>query len=529
MGGLLPYSLDSLKATLMTHLTKFLQAMIIVAVLGVLFPFTAFAQDIADCDETPNGQGGQDIVCDGYHEGVVNGTAGNDTITNEGTLDGYLWGGGYGTDPNQNDTLINNGTVGDGEVNPYTNLDDDGIWGSTGDDIIINNGTVNGGLVGAIFGDDSLGTGSDDDTIIHNGTANGDINGDFSAQGNDTITINGTVNGGVYGDAAPMLVPYGGTTGGGNDEIILQNNAVVTGGIFGGAGFDILTFAFEILDFLLYNAVINTISTANPASGSLDYNGNIFQWWGFEQIQNNVVFIGTPPPEPTEEVTPEPTSEVTPEPTQEVTPEPTQEVTPEPTSEVTPEPTSEVTPEPTSEVTPEPTSEVTPEPTQEVTPEPTQEVTPEPTQEVPPEPTSEVTPEPTQEVTPEPTSEVTPEPTSEVTPVAPIYTLTPTPLPIAPEIKDGRLNRYDLAAPAAVYCNAGGVLVIDINEIGRGGAAFQVSGGQITVGLAQAITSGQNVLLAQNDEHSLWALTTNELQMHSPNYDFIFDGGRCAA
>ncbi|MBZ0284665.1 MAG: hypothetical protein K8L97_28260 [Anaerolineae bacterium] len=478
----------------MQHRTNLLRFMLIitVAALVLVFPLMTSAQDIADCDDSPNAQGGLDTVCDGYHEGVINGTANSDNITNNGTLDGYLWSGGYSNNPNQTDTLINNGTVGDGEVNPYTNLDDDGIWGGAGNDVIINNGVVNGGVVGAIFGDDSVGVG-DDDVIIHNGIANGDINGDVSAQGDDTITVNGLVNGSVYGDASPDLLPYGGTTGGGNDEIILQNNAVITGGIFGGVGFDILTFAFEILDFLLYNAVVDAISTASPASGILNYAGNVFQWSGFEQIQNNVVYIGTPTPDPTEEVTPtpDPTEEVTP------TPDPTEEVTP------TPDPTEEVTP------TPDPTEEVTP------TPDPTEEVTPTP------DPTEEVTP------TPDPTEEVTPTPDPTDEPVK-VVTLTPTPLPIAPEIKDARLNRYDLAAPAAVYCRAGGVVVIDITEASVGGEAFYASGGQIAVSLAQAVTTGQHVLVVQGAGHSLWALTTNELQLHADDYDFIFDAGRCA-
>ncbi|MBL8161629.1 MAG: hypothetical protein JNJ61_06540, partial [Anaerolineae bacterium] len=235
--------------------------------LSLLLPFTVLAQAVADCDETPNAAGGQDITCEGDHPGVVNGSNGSDEIVNNGTIDGYIWSGIIGAvSDTQNDTIINNGTVGDGEVNEYTGFDDDGIWGAAGNDTIINNGTVNGGAVGAIFGDDLDGNG-DDDTIINNGTSNGDINGDVGGAGNDTIIINGTVNGSVYGDASELLIPFGGTADGGNDTVELQNNAVITGTIFGGLGFDILSFAFEVVEWTIFTQLSDLIAAANPMVG----------------------------------------------------------------------------------------------------------------------------------------------------------------------------------------------------------------------------------------------------------------------
>jgi hypothetical protein len=361
---------------------------------------------LAACNSTPNSSGGADIHCTGHTPGVENGTPGDDHIVNDGQLDGYIWGAGFGRDPNQTDTIINNGTVGDGLPNAATNDDDDGLWGSPGSDTIINNGTVNGGSVSAITGDGDFFAGpTDHDTIINNGTVNGDINGDFTAIGNDTIIINGVVNGDVYGDVSPLLIALGGTTNGGNDSVILQNNGVVTGVIDGGPGQDTLTFEFQIEDYNEYQHVMDSLSGASAAGGSLTYGGHVFTWRNFEQLINLIQFIG----------------------------------------------------------------------------------------------------------------------------LVEAGAMSIEELVNRWSPGDGRINSADAGAPAAVYCQEGGVVVVDITDEGTGGASFAASPEQVQTSLSQATGSGQHVMIAEGSGHSLWALSSNELQLHSDQYDFIFQPGLCAA
>jgi len=134
----------------------------------------------------------------------IKGLAGDDTITNNGTVGQHIWGNAG------NDTITNNGTVG---------------WhiiGGLGNDTITNNGTV--GLY--IYG------GLGNDTITNNGTVGGYIFGD---SGDDTITNNGTVGQHIWGNDGNDTITNSGTVGwdirgGDNDDTLQLAGACNVGG-----------------------------------------------------------------------------------------------------------------------------------------------------------------------------------------------------------------------------------------------------------------------------------------------------------
>jgi hypothetical protein len=81
-------------------------------------------------------------------------------------------------------------------------------------------------------------------------------------------------------------------------------------------------------------------------------------------------------------------------------------------------------------------------------------------------------------------------------------------------IVDGRANGGDLAAPAAVYCEpAGGLDIWDIDADGNGTPGIVIAQEEIDAALAEAAASGQNVLIAQWGDKSLYALSSGELTL----------------
>ncbi len=80
-------------------------------------------------------------------------------------------------------------------------------------------------------------------------------------------------------------------------------------------------------------------------------------------------------------------------------------------------------------------------------------------------------------------------------------------------IADGRTNGTDLAAPLAAYCNDGGLAIWDIDAEGNGSPAFDVSAGDISAALEQAVASQQNVMVSEGMGNSLYALMSNELAL----------------
>lgn len=105
-----------------------------------------------------------------------------------------------------------------------------------------------------------------------------------------------------------------------------------------------------------------------------------------------------------------------------------------------------------------------------------------------------------------------------------------------PRLSDGRLNSTDLAAPVGVFCTSnGGVSVWAINaKNSQGAEAINASPIQIGNALAQAMTSGAHTQISSRGNISLWALTSNELQVQAPDlretrktYNYIFPATKC--
>ncbi len=233
----------------------------------------------------------QDTTVSGpfFGDGVI-GNGGDDIIINNGTT--LSNGGGTGengdiegdvaTGNGGNDVIVNNGTV-------AGDIDGDSALGSGGNDILINNGTVGDDIDG-----DNVRLSGGDDLIINNGTVGGDIEADDnttaenSRGGDDVIVVNGTIEGSVFGDFGVAI--------GGDDTVILQNGA--NGGsdhemyLDGNDGNDVLIFNFMVNDQTALDALASQISNANPASGSLTFNGQTFTWKNFEHLHNQLLLAG---------------------------------------------------------------------------------------------------------------------------------------------------------------------------------------------------------------------------------------------
>ncbi|MBI1284980.1 MAG: hypothetical protein GC183_11650 [Thiobacillus sp.] len=101
-------------------------------------------------------------------------------------------------------------------------------------------------------------------------------------------------------------------------------------------------------------------------------------------------------------------------------------------------------------------------------------------------------------------------------------------------IDDGRINTNDLGAPLAAYCDGGGMKVWDIDASGQGTLAFSVTLADILKALTDAVASGQNVLVGQGMDDSLYALSSNQLVLIGPdintpskNYEFLTTPNVC--
>lgn len=604
---------------------------------------------LADCTIIANPYGGSDWSCTGATIGVINGTSQSDTITNQGTVTGYIWSAGFSSSSAQQDTITNNGTVGDDQQNPETNDDDDGVWGSAGNDTIINNGTVVGGATGAIFGDGYGAYVPDQDYIVNNGTTYGDINGDFQARGHDTIIINGLVNGSVYGDINPSFIQWGPNSGG-NDLVIIRDNGRVTGVIDGNQGNDTLRFELTPQTQAEYDALIAAFASASPTNGSLAFRDRTFTWLNFETLLNQINWTTTATPTPLTTETPTGTLTTVPTntpivlatsttvPTEPVvnivvpandgspvstiedtrfqaiaydpnvgftdgagiqrvefeiyTPNnvrayaatdttaayctfggngpcnftnfqsgapngsytlraraqttggiwtnwvtrtfiigsvPTATATFLPTDTPIP-PTLTETPSPMPSDTPETTATDTPTETSTAIPTelpatPTEVPTEQPTEAPPETPTAVPTEEPSAIPTADETNNATP--TATLKPRETVATALPPAVPQFYAFGDGRLNKYDIAAPVAVYCYKNGVVGWHITPNSNGVFGFYADTARIADILNQAAASGQHLMITEGMGHSLWALKSNELQVHSTNYDFIFPITSC--
>mgnify|MGYP000022364699 CR=1 FL=1 len=90
-----------------------------------------------------------------------------------------------------------------------------------------------------------------------------------------------------------------------------------------------------------------------------------------------------------------------------------------------------------------------------------------------------------------------------------------------PSFSDGRLNQYHMWATVTGYCTDYGLAVYAIVD-STGQIAFTATPQQIADALAQAIATGENVMIGEANGVSLWALFSNELQFVGPaGYFFI--------
>ncbi len=191
--------------------TIFCAAMLVLCSLAVLLCVWSRAASGQDYNGTP----GNDsmTVNSGQIYDSVNGTAGNDTIINNGEvtdIDGDT----------DNDTITNNNQV---------NFN---IHGGEGDDTITNNG----GVFNDIEGEDG------NDTIINNSFIGDDIE---AGAGNDTVINYGIINDDMEGqDGDDTLTNHGEVWDdieGGNGTDTIYNTGYVDEDIFGGDGDDTIT------------------------------------------------------------------------------------------------------------------------------------------------------------------------------------------------------------------------------------------------------------------------------------------------
>jgi hypothetical protein len=99
-------------------------------------------------------------------------------------------------------------------------------------------------------------------------------------------------------------------------------------------------------------------------------------------------------------------------------------------------------------------------------------------------------------------------------------------------INDGRINRFDHAAPVAVYCADSGLSLYAIDEQGHGSFAADIPWNSIQPALADAAT--RHRLITETAGLQLWALSDRssdgqqQLQLMGPDdYVFIFPANTC--
>ncbi|MBE0690399.1 MAG: calcium-binding protein, partial [Anaerolineae bacterium] len=254
-------------------------------------------------------------------DGTIDGGAGNDTITNNGSVATNIDGG------DGNDTMTNNGSV-TSVVNSWdsgTTTTPGSMDGGAGDDTITNSAT---GTVGEILG------GADNDTITNDGSAENIDAGDgadhvtntgvvrgiiITGDGVDSLMNTGTVdtiqtgNGGdtvtntgagnvqqIQTGAGADTVVEGATvgvvidTGEGDDVVRLIDGARVSL-IDGGDNFDILRFEFADVAQNEYEALEALLSVPGSAAyGSITIGAQVYTWQNFEDLVNLMTYIPDP-------------------------------------------------------------------------------------------------------------------------------------------------------------------------------------------------------------------------------------------
>jgi len=195
----------------------------------------------------------------------------DNVFTNNSPLPGNF------TGTNNRDAMINNSTVGDQ------------IQGLDSDDYILNNGNVT----------TIIDAGAGDDIIVNNGTVNDEIQG---GAGNDVIINRNNVWGDINGGANDDQITHTGYAtniigGDGSDTVTIGDGGFVDNTINGGNGSDTLIFDLSTVWSSDYWAARQALQSANPAGGSLQWEGNTYVWTLFEFLINRIRLIQGPLPD----------------------------------------------------------------------------------------------------------------------------------------------------------------------------------------------------------------------------------------
>ncbi|MFN8375750.1 MAG: hypothetical protein U0694_23120 [Anaerolineae bacterium] len=259
------------------------------AVVGDAFDGTSYGSDViinngtvtnslhGDTGGVSDGAGNDVIINNGtvtqsiYGDAFLGTGTGSDVITNNGLVYGAIVGDASDGASSGSDVIVNNGTV----INSIHG-DTGGTADGSGGDVIINNGTI----AQDIYGDAFLGNGTGSDAITNNGSVTNIYGDDYNnaGTGNDTITNNGTVN--------------NINAGGGSDTVVINGTtSTVNGTIDGGTGYDVLTFNLTSANPDELRSWAEQIAAANPAGGTLTFNGHTYTWVNFEELTRLVFSI----------------------------------------------------------------------------------------------------------------------------------------------------------------------------------------------------------------------------------------------
>jgi hypothetical protein len=231
---------------------------------------------------------------------MVLGRAGNNTIHNHetGTVATIIGDGGSGA-PGFSQTITNDGLV-TGDILGSLLLDDN-LGGTVVTNTITNNGTVQGDLTGSRLIVQDPNTADQfypgDHAITNSGIVEGDIYGNYTllvidndwenatllpdSAGDHIITSSGRVDGAIYAMGGDVILQDG--ANGGDDNHLF---------IDGGAGTNTLTFAFEAPDQATYDQWTAAINNADPAAGSITFNGQTFEWVNFSALDGQFSITG---------------------------------------------------------------------------------------------------------------------------------------------------------------------------------------------------------------------------------------------
>ena len=247
---------------------------ITVVILGLLLGGLLATRAANDCDGTPFNDVIDCTVSPSNPETQVDGDLGDDQITVEAgvTTDFIDADGESGAADSKGQGNGGNDVI----VNNGTvnvSISGDYVTGAGGNDTITNNGTA-----GIIYGEEAAGTvtSSGNDTITNNGTVVNDIIADDNATagGNDTVVNNGTVGGTI--DA-----------GGGDDTVTNGGTGIVGNNVNAGNGNDIVTNSGSV------GGTIDAGSGNNNVTNSGTVGSNIVSGTGTDTITNNGSVTGT--------------------------------------------------------------------------------------------------------------------------------------------------------------------------------------------------------------------------------------------